>query len=98
MGEDWEGLRRGSQNGFFMVILAFSWWVETMDGDTGLHDTLYDVLWVMKCMADMPASPDQPIEGKRAHVEAGGPIKKRCVFLFPITSQANRTDVTRRTK
>ena len=58
-GEDWEGLRQGGRNGFFMVILAFSWLVEMANGDVddvGLHGTLDDVLWVVKCMADMPAT------------------------------------------
>jgi hypothetical protein len=72
MGEEWDTLRRGGPNGFFIVILAFSWWVEAMDGRVGdaeLRDALDDVIWVVRCMDDVPAMPDQLIGGKRAQEE-----------------------------
>ena len=50
-------LQQGGPSGFFIVILAFSWCVEAMDGkvdDLGLHDALDDLTWVVKCMANMP--------------------------------------------
>jgi hypothetical protein len=57
-------LRRGGPNGFFIVILAFSWCVEAMDGklvdSPGLRDTLNDLIWVVKCMANMPDPEDDP--------------------------------------
>lgn len=100
MGEEWKGLRQGGPNGFFVVILAFSWWVKAMDGkvdDMGLHDALDDLTWVVKCMADVPATPDQSIGGKRAQEDLNEPdtsIKKRYALSFPITSQANGANAT----
>lgn len=98
MGEEWEGLRRGGPNGFFIIVLAFAWWVEAMDGkvdDAGLDDALDDITWVVRCMADMPTVPSQLIGGKRAQED--GPtasLKKRYVLSLPITSQANGTNIT----
>ena len=78
--EEWEGLRQGGPCGFFMVIVAISWWVDAMKGDVGgICDTLDDIMWVIKCM-DMP---DQPIENK--HMWEDGPdglVKKRYVPYF----------------
>ena len=57
MGEQWVNLRQGGPNGFFLIGLAFAWWVKAMDGkvdNLGLHNALYDITWVVGCMADMP--------------------------------------------
>jgi hypothetical protein len=84
-GEEWEGLRHGGLNGFFVVILAFSWWVGAMEGevdDTGLHDALDDVTWVVNCMADM--APTTPDGGKRAQEDEPDTSRRtRYVVLFP---------------
>lgn len=72
MGEDWGGLRRGGPNGFFIIVLAFAWWVEATDGkvgDAGLDDALDDITWVARCMADMPAMPGQLIGEKHTRVD-----------------------------
>jgi len=78
--------------------LAFSWWVEAMDGrvdDMGLHNGLDDLTWVVQCMADMPAMPD-PTTGEK-HTQEDEPdtlIKKWHVLSFLITSQANGANIT----
>lgn len=91
-GEEWKGLRRGGPNGFFVVIVAFSWWVEAMKGkvdDMGLRNALDDLTWVVRCMADMTEA-----QGKRAQEDSDSSVKKRYVPSFPITFQANRANVT----
>ena len=53
-GEQWVSLRQSGPNGFIMVILALSWWVDMMGGevdDRELHEVLDDVTWVVRCMA-----------------------------------------------
>jgi len=54
------------------------------------------ITWVVRCMADMPASsPDQLIGGKHAQEdEPDTSIKKRYVLSFSISSQANGANVT----
>ena len=67
MGEEWDSLRRGGQNGFFIIILAFSWWVEVKGGefeDADIHAALVDLTWVVRCIGDTDLS-DQLIGGKR---------------------------------
>ncbi|KAF8489709.1 hypothetical protein F5888DRAFT_1638456 [Russula emetica] len=93
MGEEWGSLQQGGPNGFFLIILAFSWWVKAMGGgidDVELHDTLVDAAWVVRCMIDMPAMPDQSIGGMHAWEDESDTLGKRqCVLSFPIASQAN---------
>jgi len=46
MGEQWVNLQQGGPNGFFLIVLAFAWWVKAMDGkvdNLGLHNALYDI-------------------------------------------------------
>lgn len=70
IGEKWEALQRGGPNGFFMIVLAFAWWVEAMDGDmddAGLRDALDDITWVSNCIAaSIPPMANQLIGQKRA--------------------------------
>jgi hypothetical protein len=67
--------------------------VTEVDDDTLAH--LADITWVVRCMADMPASsPDQLIGGKHAQEdEPDTSIKKRYVLSFSISSQANGANV-----
>jgi len=92
-GEEWEALRQGGPNGFFVIVLAFGWLVEAMDReleDRGLLDALDDIMWVVRCMADMPVMPSQLIGEKRAREdEPETSMKKRYVRSFLITSHAN---------
>ena len=92
-GEEWDSLRRGGPNGFFMIIMAFSWWVEAMGGvdDEELCDTLDDIIWVLQSMADMP---EQLIGEKHAlENEPKNSRSKRYVFSFPITLQTDGAHV-----
>ncbi len=86
MGEQWESLRRGGTNGFFMIVLALSWWVGAMGGivdDPGLLD---DVTWVVRCMTDTPAMPSQSIGRKRTlENEPDTSIRKWDIPSFPMT-------------
>ncbi len=81
-----------------MIVLTLSWLVTITDGkvdDRGLCNTLDDITWVIQCMANMPAMPDPLIGRKRAqNDESDTSMKKRYVLSFPITSQANRVNVT----
>jgi hypothetical protein len=86
-GEEWETLRRGGPNGFFVIVLALGWWAAAMDwkDDIGLLNALDDVTWVVRCMADLPATPGQLTGGKHAledKQDTSG--KKRYVFSFLI--------------
>jgi hypothetical protein len=88
-GEQWETLRRGGSNGFFMIVLALSWWVEAMGGkadSTGLSEAIDDVAWVVWCMADMPAMPGQLIGKHTRDDEPDTSVKKRYILSFSITS------------
>jgi hypothetical protein len=52
-GELWEEMRKGSQNGFFMVILTLAWWREAAvkaNDTTGFTTALNDVSWVVDHM------------------------------------------------
>jgi hypothetical protein len=87
IGEQWEKLRRGGSNGFFMIVLALSWWAEAMGGkldNAGLREAVDDITWVVGCMADMPATPGQLV-GKCTH-EPDTSVKKRYILSFSITS------------
>ena len=92
MGEQWVNLRQGGPNGFFLIVLAFAWWVKAMDGkvdDLGLHNALYDITWVVGCMANMPTP-----GGKHAQEdELDSSVKKWYILSFSITSQANGANV-----
>ena len=55
--------------------------------DMELRDALDDMMWVVRRMTDMPAT---PVGGKRAkEYEADTQMKKRYVLSLPNTSQAN---------
>src|SRR5216684_864424 len=86
MGEQWESLQRGGTNGFFMIVLALSWWVGAMGGivdDLGLLD---DVTWVVRCMTDTPAMPSQSIGRKRTlENEPDTSIRKWDIPSFSMT-------------
>jgi hypothetical protein len=90
-GEEWDALRKGGQNGFFMVIMAFSWWVEAMGrvfDDAELRDALDDLTWAVNRMGDMPALPDQLIGQKRALEDELdiSHTRKRYVLSFSLLS------------
>jgi hypothetical protein len=75
-----------------MVIIGFSWWVRAMGGevnDRDLCDALDDLTWVVQCMADMPATSDHLIGGKRAQEDEAEASNKWYILSFPIISQAN---------
>lgn len=100
VGEDWGGLRRGGPNGFFIIVLAFAWWVEAADGkadDAGLDDALDDITWVARCMADMPTVPNQLIGAKHTRDDelTTSTMKRYALRVsFHITSQANGVNMT----
>jgi hypothetical protein len=85
-GEEWKALRRGGYNGFFIIVMAFSWWVEAMDGDTDdteVCSALEDLTWVARCMADMPAISGPLAGGKRAQSdEPYASTKRQRYFIF----------------
>jgi hypothetical protein len=94
---EWEGLLQGGHNGFFVIIVAFSWWVKEGELDMELKEVLDDITWVVRCMADMPVLPDQLIGGKHAQEdEPDSSIKKKSVRSFSISSQANGKNVRRK--
>lgn len=100
-GEEWEVLRRGGPNGFFIILFALAWWAKAMKGedDTGLLNAVEDVTWVIRCMADKctadkPAMPSQLVGQKHAQEdEPHTSIKKQYVLSFFITSHANEVNV-----
>lgn len=75
IGEEWEALRRGGPNGFFMVVLAFSWAMDSVDNG-GLCDALEDLKWVIGCMADI-----SPLIGEK-HVQKDEPDTSRKRYKF----------------
>ncbi|KAN0107118.1 hypothetical protein V8E52_010478 [Russula decolorans] len=80
--EEWEALQRGGPNGFFIIVLAFAWWAEEAKGknDTGLLNALDDMTWVIRRMADMPATPSQLMGAKHALEDEPDSSKKKHVF------------------
>ncbi|PPR06473.1 hypothetical protein CVT24_002573 [Panaeolus cyanescens] len=52
--EDWVSLARGGNNGIFLVVLALSWWIRSLDTSTPHgHDAwrmVDDVYWVLSCL------------------------------------------------
>ena len=54
VGERWDTLCRGGQNGLFMAVLALAWWAAALGevaDDDELCDALDDATWVMQRMA-----------------------------------------------
>ncbi|KZP28681.1 hypothetical protein FIBSPDRAFT_669240, partial [Athelia psychrophila] len=43
---DWNETRKGSQNGFFLVILSLGWWFKGEKGRWWCADAIKDVEWV----------------------------------------------------
>lgn len=87
-GEEWDTLRQGGPNGFFTIILAFSWWIKAVDDDTGLCDALDhldDLKWVVTCITDMSPIPGPMIGRKRAQQDEPDTLPKsqRYVLIFP---------------
>jgi hypothetical protein len=51
--EDWGGLLQGGPNGFFVIVVAFSWWVKEGEvDDMELHNALDDIIWVVRTSGD----------------------------------------------
>jgi hypothetical protein len=94
--EEWEALQRGGPNGFFIIVLAFAWWAEEAKGknDTGLLNALDDMTWVIRRMADMPATPSQLMGVKHAlEDEPDSSKKKQYVLSFFVASHTNVVNV-----
>lgn len=56
VGERWDTLCRGGQNGLFMAVLALAWWAAALGevaDDDELCDALDDATWVMQRMATL---------------------------------------------
>ena len=93
---DWEKTCRGGTNGFFVIVLTLSWWVDALDGrvdDEELLGALDEVMWVVDCMikscgaAGGPGGEKHSLEDKISEV----PAKKRYVRQFRHTAGADRT-------
>jgi uncharacterized membrane protein YukC len=53
MEKCWWDLRVGRPNGFFLILMALSWWITAAKGDTenaNIAKALDDVDWVLKSM------------------------------------------------
>jgi hypothetical protein len=50
--DNWDELQKGTANGFFIVVLALSWWVKAEDREDRkmLDSALDDVIWVLDAM------------------------------------------------
>lgn len=50
--ENWDALQKGTVNGFFVVLLALSWWVkaENREDKKMLEFAMKDVFWVLETM------------------------------------------------
>ncbi|KAF7982531.1 hypothetical protein HWV62_28154 [Athelia sp. TMB] len=75
---NWDESRKGSQNGFSIVILSLGWWfagLKTAKGKWGCGSAMKDVEWVLD---QMLASSASATLGKRTHGDASsGPPSKR---------------------
>jgi hypothetical protein len=61
--EKWSTLRKGGSSGFYLIIVALSWWASVLDGVPSplLLGLLDDVEWVLSAMvATMPEPPIAP--------------------------------------
>lgn len=82
--KEWEGLVQGGPNGFFIIVVAFSWWAKKGGvDDLEIREALDDIIWVLRSIADKSALPDQLIGEK--HPQEDEPvmsIRKKYVFSF----------------
>jgi hypothetical protein len=84
IGEIWEGLRKGSINGFFTVVMGLAWWFTAIKGPnlpSAFTDMAQDVLWVQKQIIKSLQE-----SGKRPHEEGGlesMPTKRFIYNLIP---------------
>jgi hypothetical protein len=70
-GETWVELRKGSQNGFYMVVLTLSWWKKaaiTSPQQKAFSAALEDALWAVDQMLRI---------GKRPGDDLPAPASKR---------------------
>jgi hypothetical protein len=80
-GEDWSVLRRGGINGFFIVLMCFSWWASKKMSAREREEfeaAMVDVTWVIKKVSDSIAlstplkrCAEGPLDGnaaKRQHI------------------------------
>ncbi|KAJ8472367.1 hypothetical protein ONZ51_g8553 [Trametes cubensis] len=73
-GGSWGVLRRGGPNGFFLVLLALSWWVKSaVDGRDvkNAFAMVEDVLWVLDTMLSAPEVGEDGEEGGEDGEEGG---------------------------
>ena len=82
VGEQWDTLCRGGQNGLFMAVLALAWWAAALGevaDDDELCDALDDATWVMQRMAVLLKADGEGLGVKRARGGSSDAVAaKRC--------------------
>lgn len=76
-GENWQGLRKGGTVGFYVVVMALSWWIKAQqtERDAEAWSSVDDLLWVLQQMNQTTVSRTMvsrtPAPKKRARDEGG---------------------------
>jgi hypothetical protein len=60
---DWLSLRKGGNNGFFMIVLTLSWWLRAIDGvveaEGEISKAFSDVNWVLDHLLSLKRARDE---------------------------------------
>ncbi|KIM73704.1 hypothetical protein PILCRDRAFT_15000 [Piloderma croceum F 1598] len=80
---DWSGTRKGSSNGFFVIILALGWWFLGAKNNNGRNisncgHALDDVIWVLEQMvgSDEPTGDSEAVKRTRDKGDLGTTVEK----------------------
>lgn len=79
--ESWPEIMKGGGNGFFLVLISLSWWMEAAKEKTDKDDCLSvvdDVMWVLEQMVARL----EELDGSGSGEEDAARYSKRCV-VFP---------------
>ena len=80
--EDWTTLRKGGSSGLYIVLVALSWWVRTLDPNNGeslAWNIVADFGWVLEQIGKVQG---QPVNCKRSQNEESSSSSKKRLDFF----------------